>query len=56
MKHRDPATGGVPKELKLHGAVADFFFRHFDGRGFQRTARLRGIFVVLVWNDLKEQF
>lgn len=31
-----------------------FFFRRFDGRGFQRTARLRGILVVLVWNDLKE--
>lgn len=32
------------------------FFRHFDGRGFQWTARLRGILVVLEWNDLKEQF
>lgn len=46
VQHRDPATGGVPKELKLHGAVADFFFAISTEGGFNGQ---RGSVVFLLF-------
>lgn len=50
VQHRDPATGGVPKELKLHGAVADFFFAISTEGGF--NGQRGSVVFLLFWNGM----